>query len=323
MQVLLYGNSTASASNLTLAYPILLYSYDSSVTDFSNSQIYSLYVFDDGVKAALLASEIGNAYIMGNSHVSFSDSSLDYLQIRTRYGNFSVSDLKAGTYASWDYLLNCSIQVAPGGYAPNVTLTNSQLNDVEFILYDSNGTVSNSTLGLQEYGGCSVRALDCAITYLGLHDSSTIWIVNPETVHYGEMTGGFKIYLLYYLDVHVLDSIDQNVPSATVSAFYPNSTLAESEPTNSSGWTRLTLMEKMKNVTGDYPIGNYTIQASYQSYSNGTAVNMTQSQEVSLRLEGLEIPEFPSNMILATIVIATSSIFLTKRKLRRNSVQLS
>jgi len=324
MLVLLYGNSTASASNLTLAYSnVLLYSYDSSVIDFSKSQIYSLYVFDDGVKATLLASEINYAYIMGNSHVSFSDSSLDNLQIRTRYGNFSISDLKAGTYTSWNYLLNCSILIAPGGYAPNVTLSNSQLNDLEFILSDSNGTISNTTLALQEYGSCSVRALDCAITYLGIHDSSTIWIVNPETVYYGEMMGSFKIYLLYYLDVHVLDSVGQNVSSANVIAFYSNLTSADSRHTDTGGWARLTLMEKMMNATGQYLVGNYSVSANLGVYSNDTTVNMTGNQQITLKLEGLLVPEFPQFLILPLLMMAIPLVVLVCKKRRESQNHIS
>jgi len=45
---------------------------------------------------------------------------------------------------------------------------------------------------------------------------------------------------------------------------------------------RFTLMEKMINATGEYPVGNYTVEATYLTHSNVTTVNMTGNQVITL-----------------------------------------
>jgi hypothetical protein len=125
-----------------------------------------------------------------------------------------------------------------------------------------------------------------------------------------------KVYFSWYLNAQVVDSVGQNVPSANVTAFYSNSTLADSKLTDTSGRATLTLMEKMMNDTGSYPVGNYTVQASYLTYSNSTTVNMTQSQEVTLTLSNLYIPEFPSLLILPLFMTTTLLAVIALRKRR-------
>jgi hypothetical protein len=71
------------------------------------------------------------------------------------------------------------------------------------------------------------------------------------------------------------------------------------------GWVRLTLMQEMKNSTGDYPVGTYTVDATYSIHSNSTQVNMTGNQQVNLKLTGFVIPEFTSLILPSFIVIAT------------------
>jgi len=123
-----------------------------------------------------------------------------------------------------------------------------------------------------------------------------------------------KVYVSWYLDAHVIDSIGQDVPSANVTAAYPNATIAESKLTNANGLARLTVMEKMMNSTGDYPVGNYTIEASYGTHFNSTTVNMTGNREITLSLDFV-IPEFPSLLILPLFMTATLlAVIVCRRK---------
>jgi hypothetical protein len=69
------------------------------------------------------------------------------------------------------------------------------------------------------------------------------------------------------------------------------------------GWMRLTLMEKMKNETGTYAVGSYTVNASYLSYSSSAVVNITGNQAVTLVLEGFVIPEFPSSLVMMLMIV--------------------
>ena len=78
---------------------------------------------------------------------------------------------------------------------------------------------------------------------------------------------------------------------------------------------RLTLLEKMMNATGAYPVGNYTVEAAYLTYSNGTTVNITGNKQIALTLAGLVIPEFPSFLILASFMTAALlTVAVCKRK---------
>jgi len=94
---------------------------------------------------------------------------------------------------------------------------------------------------------------------------------------------------------------------ANVTAVFSNGTLAKQALTGVDGWTRLALMEKMKNATGDYPVGTYSINATYLSYSSGATANMTENQAITLTLEGFIIPEFPSSLIL--LLLMTAALF--------------
>ena len=133
-----------------------------------------------------------------------------------------------------------------------------------------------------------------------------------ETFAFGQT----RIQIFWYLDVHVIDDINQDVPSANVTAAYPDATLAESKLTSENGWVRLALMEKIKNATGEYPVGIYTVNATYETYSNTTTVEMTITQHIALTLEDLVVPEFPSLIILPLFMIATLLATLVYKKKR-------
>lgn len=67
------------------------------------------------------------------------------------------------------------------------------------------------------------------------------------------------------------------------------------------------------NLTGEYPVGNYTVEATYDIYSDETSVNMTENKQTTLRLNFI-IPEFPSLIILALFMIATLLAALVYRR---------
>jgi len=103
-----------------------------------------------------------------------------------------------------------------------------------------------------------------------------------------------------------------------VTATYLNTTMAESRLTDASGWVRLTLLEKMMNATGEYPVGNYTVEATYETHSDSTTVNMTDNQILTLTLSDFIIPEFPSQLILPLSMITTLlAIIIYNRKTRQ------
>jgi hypothetical protein len=125
------------------------------------------------------------------------------------------------------------------------------------------------------------------------------------------------IVVCWYLDVHVIDIVDQDVPSANVVATYPNTTAAESEVTNASGLTRLTLIEKTANATGDHSVGNYTVEATFGIYSDSTSVNMDDNHQITIQL-AFVVPEFSSStaLLLSAALALLAAIYTKSRSPR-------
>jgi hypothetical protein len=99
-----------------------------------------------------------------------------------------------------------------------------------------------------------------------------------------------------------------------VTAIYSNATTAEAKSADTGGHVRLSLMEKVKNATGDYPTGTYNITATYGTHFNQTAIEMTDNKQVLLKF-GLIIPEFSSLTILPLFMAtALLALIFHKRK---------
>jgi hypothetical protein len=178
-------------------------------------------------------------------------------------------------------------------------LTNTKINEWEFGFYgNSNATIKDSTIKVARTRDSAIcRLLNTTYTSLQTYDQA-------------------EIQIILYLDVHVTDSIDQNVPSANVTATYMNTTIAEQKLTNTNGKTRLTLLEKIVNATGEYSIGNYGVEATYEIYSTSASLNITEQRQITLKLENLVIPEFPYILILPLFIIAPLMTFIIYRRKR-------
>lgn len=199
---------------------------------------------------------------------------------------------------------------------------NILLSDIEALrCHDSSAVnVSNSEIDwqLQARTSAVATASNCGINELDTHESSVVRLVN-STYTSCSIYNSSKVYICWYLDVHVVDSIAQDVPAANVTAIYPNDTLAESELTDTDGWARLTLTERMMNVTGDYPVGTYTVNATYLSYSSGIGLTIIGNQAITLTLEGFVIPEFPYFLILPFFMITIALAVIAYRRIRISS----
>ncbi len=184
-------------------------------------------------------------------------------------------------------------------------------------IYISECTLNN----VQTFDQSVVSIFDSTVYSLYSQNVTTIWLENSTYVDYIVFNES-KIFICWYLDVQVEDSISQAVPSATVTASYPNGTQADSDLTDGYGWTRLTLIEKMINMTGEFSIENYTVEASYDIYQDQTTVNMTENKEVLLQLSFV-IPEFPSLTILSLLMIVMLLVMIVYRRHRRVTLKLS
>jgi len=286
----LEGNSTAELNRVTIPWRVECFPDDASILSISNSSYVNTLFAESGSSALIIVQnstvhEWQNYAYNKAPEAQVYDSVIDDLVIGSSSINCTFSGLHPGLVTYWNFIENCSVASSggPGGAAPNITLTNTQVGLWRFAFYSSSNVVT----------------IDSVV----------------QASAYGEA----RIQVFWHLDVHVLDDINQDVPSANVTATYPNATLAESKLTSEDGWIRLTLMEKTKNATGEYPVGIYTVQATYETYSNATTVEMTGAQQITLALEGFIIPEFPSLLILPLFMIATLlAVIIYKRKKERS-----
>jgi len=285
LRLTLKGNSTADLNKAIIPWRVPCRAEDVSILSISNSSYVDTLFAESGSSALIM---VQNSTIHQWQNYGYNtapeaqvyDSTIDNLLIGSSSVNCTISGLHSGLVTYWNFIENCSVASSggPGGVAPNITLINTQVGLWGFAFYSSsNVMVIDSLVQASAYG---------------------------QTI----------IQIFWYLDVHVVDDINQDVPYANVTATYPNTTLAESKLTGEDGWTKLTLIEKIKNSTGEYPIGIYTVEATYETYSNTTTVEMTGTQQITLTLEGFIIPEFPSFLILPLLLIATLLAVIVYRR---------
>jgi hypothetical protein len=290
LRMTLKGNSTADFNKTTLPSAVPCHADDVSILSTSNSSYIHTLFAESGSSALIIVrnSTIHEWQNYGHStapEAQVSYSTIDNLLIGLSSINCTISGLHPGPVTRWNFIENCSAASSggPGGAAPNMTLTNTLVGLWRFGFYSSS----------------NVETIDSVV----------------QTFAYGEA----RIQVFWHLDVHVVDDVHQDVPSASVIATYPNATLAESKLTGEDGWIRLTLMEKIKNATGEYPVGIYTVEAAYETYSNATTAEMTGTQPITLTLDGFTIPEFPSLTILPLLMIATLlTLAVYKGKMSQN-----
>jgi hypothetical protein len=230
------------------------------------------------------------------------------------YANASLADLSPGFFNHWDFQENCSVTFTPQTEAPDFVLSQTTVNDWAFSFQgNSTAAISKCELYVHTNGWSVVDARDSIISTVELYESAIATLTNT-TYTLLRPYGSTEVYVCWYLDVQVLDdspTLGQSVESANVTASFSNGTLAGHTLTDVDGWTRLALMEKMTNATGNYPVGTYTINATYLSYSSSSTVNMTESKAMALTLEGLVIPEFPSFLVLSVFAMATLLAVIT------------
>jgi len=309
-------NVYSSNVNMSHSSTGSLYFYGTSKCNIFNCSVYDLLAYD-------------------NSNCTVQNSTLSRALVNPHQVNFTAIGLKQGFFNYWKFRLNCSVIEKPGGSSPDLTFINSQVDTIALLFTGtSEVTIMSSEIStFAPYGStiaqvynsilntviarinAKVYIYNSTIEYeVESQNNAKVWLVNSTSLLY-DRYGLSEIFINWHLDVHVIDSIDQDIPSSNVTAYYPNGTTYTSQLTDSNGLTRLTLTEKMMNATGEYPVGNYTVEATYESYSNNTTVNMTGNQVTTLRLEDFIIPEFPSFIILALFMLAALlTVILHRRK---------
>jgi len=333
MYVYLLENSTATINNSTLE--VWPWVREQSALSISASNISAHVNARENSTVDVYNSTISECYIFDSSHVQVHDSEIGRLAIGPSSVNCTISNLAPGLMGYWSFVRNCSVEELSGGSSPNVTLTNTLVQCWDFYFCGASyTTVSNSTFGsVSTYGSSLTSISDSTLTniytygssltylfdskllsrYLYAYGTSVSWLVNstyPSTYNAYDQA---QVNIAWYMDAHVVDSLNKNVPSANVTATYPNATVAGSKLTDANGWAKLTLMEKMMNATGEYAVGNYVVKATYESYSKDTEVSMTGNKQISLTLDFV-IPEFLFSVMLPLFIVATLLAVIVYRR---------
>ena len=335
----LMEESAATLQNSTIASYLVVNDFSFlSISDVS--YVNTLYAYGSSV-LNIRNSTIDEWHNYGSPQVQVSNSVINSLLIGPSSVECTISKLRLGLVSFWNFITNCSVNILSGGSTPNVTLANTDVgHSWRFGFYDnSNASIISSVIETVFTTGNSIarlRSTTCswafvqASSVLRMTDSSLetleasstqpILLINSTytTLHF---SGTSKAYLSWYLDTHVVDSLDQNVASANVTATYANTTIAEQKLTDSNGKTRLALIEKILNASGEYPVGNYTVEATYGVHSASTSINMTENIQLTLKLEGFVIPEFPS-LLLPLFMLGTLLAAIFHRR-KRSKVRTS
>jgi 5-hydroxyisourate hydrolase-like protein (transthyretin family) len=296
--------------------------YDNSSATFSNFTTNAFFYLSDKTNVTVLDSTFGGIQARDFSTVTISNSTLQNLSIVLMSGNASVVTLSSGFFKHWDFWVNCSVAFKLQTSAPDVALNQTTINTWSFSFQGtSTATITKCILSqlhanMAAFPSGNIDVYDSVISTVELYSSTTVTLTNT-TCTLLDPRQSSKIDVYWYLDVHVLDDSPtpgQSVQLANATAVFSNGTLAKQALTGVDGWTRLTLMEKMKNATGDYPVGTYSINATYLSYSSGATANMTENQAITLTLEGFIIPEFPSSLILPLLMTAALFAVIVYRR---------
>ena len=212
---------------------------------------------------------------------------------------------------SFDTFLSDSFINSLNVYSGSVSAYNSTINSA--ITYGSGQISMNKCTvhSLSTFDQSRQYVSNSTVEIISTKGNSSVWLTNSSfTEKY--LYNNSKVFILWYLDVHVIDSEGTNIPNANTTAYYPNGTLAESKLTETNGRAKLTLLEKMLNATGEYPVGNYTITATYETHEGQESVNMTENKEITIQLPFI-IPEFPTNLLITLLIAVTTTLFALKR----------
>jgi len=333
VNIYLYENSTASILDSTLS--CYVFAMDSSVLTLLNgSHVETLYGY--GSSSITVSNSTVDEwhiynYAGGQVQANVYASEIDSLLIGPKTVNCTIVSLHPGFFHYWSFIENNSLAASLEGYTPDVTIVETSVHSWRFAFYgSSNATVFMSTLSTLfatdssliniESSTCTVATVQ-ASSILQIFDSSlsmlevggqlSNWLVNST---YADLYfyGPGRVDVGWYLDAHVVDLLSQDVPYANVTATYLGAVAAE-KSTDDNGQARLILAEKTINATGEYPTGNYTVEAKYGTHSDGSSVEMTANRQIELQLDFV-IPEFSRALSVLLVMLILLPVAFYRKK---------
>lgn len=316
----------------TTAYSTYAYGYSTSV--ISNSSFHSLFL-GNYVDAVVSNCTMNDLSAYNNATCIVSNCSIgSWIDIQLVSANATISNLKGGYINYWNLYESCSIEIASPGFAPNLTIVDTNVNGWTLNLYGTaNITLMRSSLRIIQcyYSSRTMifqsqitfltymldnaycRAEDSSLGVLHMYDNTQAWVYNStrngELVH-----DNARLYVGWHLNVHVVDQMYNNVPNANITVYDSEGYTVAYGKTNQNGVYITSLLEKMVNATGSYPYGEYRVEAQYETYSVDDQVLMNQNINLTLELPFI-YSEFPSTlMLLITFAILTAATAYAKKK---------
>lgn len=325
MQIEFAANSTARMNGLTLQWGISIYCREDPEVWITDSAPYQLRTADNAVVnienstidvgiltygysiVDLTNCTCGFLHSEDNSRATVADSFIvSDIETSSTNINCNLTNYKPSHVSYWNFRQNCSVIIGTLGEAPNVTVSNTEVGGWGLSLHGfSNATIHGSELQiLRTYGLSDAHAYNSSAQSVYAWDNSKIWFIN-SMMAYAYANDQSKIHMCWYLVIRVQDVLGNSVPSANVTVYYNNGTLADSKLVDLAGYATFTLVGKVINTTGENSLGSFTVVAAYQTYSNDTAVNMTNNMQVSLILSDFTIPEYPQNFVALLLIFLT------------------
>lgn len=327
------NNSTATISDLTTEANIQFVHYsvaevqDSTLTDIAILQ-YANVTFSNCI--------IDQMDISGNTECLLSTSTVtDHLSIGITSANATITDLKPGHISSWNLLQDCLVETSFPSFAPNLTITDTDIDGWIINLYgSSNATILRSTLEIISCHGSSetsvysshitifINTMDEAFCYvqdtpvqmLWLSGESEVWAFNSTVAGIPSISDNAALYIGWWLDIHVTDLENNNVPNANVTIIDSEGHQVAYGKTQSDGRVKFTLLEKLVNATGTYPYGNYIVEAAYEENFNSQQVVMDENQQVTIQLLFI-IPELsPATILLVLLTLTLTMLYASKKR---------
>lgn len=227
--MILKGNSTADLNKVTIPGRVSCRAEDVSILSISNSSDVNTPFAESGSSAHIV---IQNSTIYQWQNYGYNtapearvyDSNIEYLTIGSSSIICEISDIYPGLVTYWSFIENCSVALSGGlgGAAPNVTLNNTQV----------------SQWSLAFYGNSIVTIIDSILHSLLANDhpmiGESVVLIN-STISSMSVYGQARIQIFWYLNVHIVDDINQDVPSANVTVTFQKGTLVESKFTGEDG----------------------------------------------------------------------------------------
>lgn len=303
-----YGKSTVSVLRSTIKNE--LYSYDDSTTSVADSKILSRLTieFEEG-------SDVSNVSLPRGlvSHWNLTEDTVaTRVYVNLLLHNTTVNAwrvyVRAFSLASFEDSIIDAVNIYSLSYIlmENCTVENMYTYGGS-VTYISDSSPSKSSISyLYTYEASTVTVVKSSVAIIYAYKDSSIELLGSA---YGviRVQDRAVVMVSWFLEVHVVDSIGQDVPSADVIVYYGyvGGPVADSKFTDSNGISDFTLTEKVVNATGEYPYGNYAVKATYGSYSSSTTVDMTGNKQITLTLYGFMVPELQPLIILFLFMIVT------------------